>query len=325
MKKHNQILVAVLAVQVALVAVVFWPRQAAPGGEDSPLLGGLEADEVVSLTIQDADGNQVELRKVAGEWLLPEADDYPCQEDKVTGLLDKLVTLTTGRLVTRTGASHKRLKVSGDEFVRRIELKTSEDESHVLYLGSSPSYGAIHVRAYGREETYLVGDLSSWEANATAASWVDTLYLSVPQDELVTVTLRNGNGEWTCEKDDEGEWVLVGLAEDEELKAGSISSLVSRASSFNMLRPLGKAEKAAYGLDQPAAVVTLQTEAKTISLLIGPENPEDNSYVVKSSESPYYVLASQFPAMDLVDKVRDDFLELPPTPTPEPESETGDS
>jgi hypothetical protein len=53
---------------------------------------------------------------------------------------------------------------------------------------------------------------------------------------------------------------------------------------------------------------------------VGAQSEEDNSYVVSSSESPYYVRVADYTVENFVERVRDDFLELPPTPTPEPTS-----
>jgi hypothetical protein len=83
-----------------------------------------------------------------------------------------------------------------------------------------------------------------------------------------------------------------------------------------LLRPLGKEDNPAYGLDKPSAVVTLQTAEKTITIQVGAKFREDNSYVVKSSESPYYVRVAEFSVKDLVEKSRDGFIKPPPTPTP---------
>lgn len=58
-----------------------------------------------------------------------------------------------------------------------------------------------------------------------------------------------------------------------------------------------------------------------MTVRVGAQNPDDESYAVKSSESPYYVQVAGYAVQDLVDKTRDDFLELPPTPTPETETE----
>jgi hypothetical protein len=41
--------------------------------------------------------------------------------------------------------------------------------------------------------------------------------------------------------------------------------------------------------------------------------------VIISSESPYYVRASEFAVQSFVENARQDFLELPPTPEATPE------
>jgi hypothetical protein len=321
MKRHNQILSAVLALQIVLVAAVFWPRSAASGGEGRPLLGDLEAADVIALTVEDADGNRIKMSKEAGQWVLPEAGNFPCEESKVTGLLDKLVALTADRLVTRTSASHARLQVARDDFLRRIDVETADGKTITLFLGSSPSYGATHVRLLEQDETYLTDELPTWEANTSASSWVNTSYVSVPRDDITSVTLQNVNGEWTFEKSADGTWPLLGLAGNEEQDTAAVDTIINRVSSMSLLRPLGKEDTAAYGLDQPQAFVTMQTADKTITLQVGAKFLEDNSYVVKSSESPYYVRVSEYAVKDLVEKTREGFIKPPPTPTPPVEGE----
>jgi hypothetical protein len=323
MSRTNQILAAVLAVQIVLVAVAFWPRPASVAGGES-LFAGLEAGQIMQLTISDGTGKQIKLANELGSWVLPEADNYPCTENKVPQFLGKIVALKTSRLVTQTPASHKRLKVADDAFERRIELELADGTIHRLYLGSSPSYGVSHVRTEGRDEVYLAS-LSASDAGASASNWVDTLYFSVTQDQIVALTLENGNGRFEFEKDEAGTWTMKDLAADETLNENNVNSLASRASSVRMLRPLGKTEQDDYGLKEPNAVFTVETRddegnTKTYTIRVGAQGDEDNSYVVISSDSPYYVRVSEYTVKDFVEKVRDDFLELPPTPTPEPTS-----
>jgi len=321
MKRHNQILAGILVIQIILGIVVFWPKSAATGASE-PLFSDLAADGIVALIIADADGNSIQLKKVSEDWVLPDADDYPAQADKITPLLDKIVGLTTGRLVTRTDASHKRLQVAPDDFMRRIDVETADGTKRTLYLGSSPRYGTTHFRVDGQSETYLTSELSAWETKAEAGSWVDTAYLSVPQDDVTKMTLENANGTFTFTKDDEGTWTMDGLAADETLDEAKVTSLIQRAATVNMIQPLGKEEQAAYGMDEPNAVVTLETGDKTITLRVGAQDPTDKSYVVISSESPYYVRVSEYSVKSLVEDRRDDFLQAPPTPTPEGDTNT---
>ena len=316
MKRHNQILAGILVFQIILSVFVFWPRSAATGTSE-PLFPDLETGDIVALTLTDADDNSIQVKKVGGDWVLPDADDYPAQVDKITPLLDKIVGLTTSRLVTRTDASHKRLQVSPDDFMRRIDFETADGTKRTLYLGSSPQYGATHFRVEGQSETYLTSELSVWEAKADAASWVDTTYLSVPQDDVTKMTLENANGTFTFMKDDEGTWTMGGLAADETLDEAKATSLIGQAATVNMIQPLGKEEQAAYGMDEPNAMVTLETSDKTITLRVGAKEPDANRYTVISSESPYYVRVYEYSVKDFVEKTREDFLQTPPTPTPE--------
>jgi hypothetical protein len=95
--------------------------------------------------------------------------------------------------------------------------------------------------------------------------------------------------------------------------------VLQKATTVTMVSPLGKEEQAGYGMDEPNAVVTLKTADKTVTLRVGAQDPGDNTYVVKSSESPYYVRVSDYAAQNLVENAGDDFLVVPPTPAPEAE------
>jgi len=115
------------------------------------------------------------------------------------------------------------------------------------------------------------------------------------------------------------------LAEGETLDQTAVETVVNRAALVTMVAPLGTEEQDSYGMQQPGAVVTVRTQSdetgeKSYTLRVGAKDPDDNSYVVISSESPYYVRVSEFAVKDLVEKARDGFLELPPTPEALPEA-----
>ena len=321
MKRQHQILAAALAIQIALSVFVFWPKGAATGGSEL-LFPELETGDVVALTITDDQGHSTPLRKSGEEWVLPDADDYPAKADQIMPVLEKIAALNTGRLVTRTDASHRRLRVAADDFMRRVDFETADGAEYTIYVGTSPSYGASHFRLDGQDETYLTGELSSWEVNAAPESWVDTTYFVIDQEELTQVTLENANGTFTFTKDDEGNWTLEGLEDGEELAQTNVNTAVSRATLVTLQEPLGKTEQSAYGLDDPLATVTIEAGERTIVLRVGAQDPDDDSHAVKVSESPYYVRVSQHNVQPLVENARDDFIQPPATPTPEGESST---
>jgi len=320
MNRYHHILVGVLVFQIVLIAAAFWPRPAAIGA-GGPLFPDLASGDIVALIVSDADGNRIELRRQGEDWVLPEADAFPADEEKIAPVLEQIAGLTSNRLVTRTSGSHKRLQVAGDDFVRRIDVETTDGTRHTIFLGSSPQYGATHFRVEGQDETYLTGDFSTWQTRAEAAAWIDTAYVQVDEEAVERITLENANGSFVFTRGQDANWTMGGLTADETLDQAKAGSLVSRASSIDMERPLGTEEKPEYGMDQPSAVVELETDEAEITVYVGAQKPDDDSYVVKSSESPYYVQVAGYAVQDLVDKTREGFLELPPTPTPEAETE----
>jgi len=147
------------------------------------------------------------------------------------------------------------------------------------------------------------------------------------------LSLENQNGEFTFIRLVSGGelaptqevWSMADLAQDETLNTSAVQALFSRATSVAMQRPLGTEEKPEYGMESPSAVVTLRTQSeedgtKNYTLRVGAKNPEDGSYVVISSESPYYVQVSELAVQSFVENARPDFLELPPTPEATPEA-----
>jgi hypothetical protein len=64
-------------------------------------------------------------------------------------------------------------------------------------------------------------------------------------------------------------------------------------------------------------VVTLETADRTVTLRMGAKDADAGSYVVKSSESPYYVQVAEVSLRALVENARDAFLQEPPTPEAE--------
>jgi hypothetical protein len=319
MNRQNRVLAGLLALQLVVVAVIFWPHPAA-SGTSANLFPGVSADQIVSLTITDASGSKIQLAKKDGAWVLPDNGDYPVDGDKVPTFLTKIVGLKADRLVTQTSASHARLKVAAGDYERLVDLVLDDGTHHQLYMGSSPSYGAIHVRADNQNEVYLASDLSAQDAGVAATSWVNSTYLEIPEDQIVAMTLENAQGRLELEKAG-GTWTLKGLAADETLAQDQITTLVSRARLVTMTQPLGKEQKAEYGLDNPSAVVTVSTHSdsgdKTYTLSVGAQDPTDNSFVVISSESPYYVRVNEYSAKDLVEKGRADLIQAQATPAPE--------
>ena len=87
-----------------------------------------------------------------------------------------------------------------------------------------------------------------------------------------------------------------------------------------MQEPLGSTDEAAYGFDAPRATITLKTADGGVSTLhVGGQLAGGTNYIIKSSESAYYVVVAEFSVKSLVENAYEDFVQQPtPTPAPEP-------
>ena len=316
MKRSQQILLGVLALQIVLSVVVFWPRETASASGEA-VFPDLTVDDIVALTIEDNIGERIVLSKVGDAWVLPGSDDYPVMAERVTPALEKLAALSASSVVARTEASHVQLEVSDGKFQRRIEIEIASGETHTVYLGSAPRYTATHFRLDGEAETYLTSDLSVWDLNVTVSGWADTSYISIDQATVTGVTLQNGNGTFAFIKDGEN-WTLEDLQDDETIDTAQTGSVVRSATTLALKEPLGKSAVSAYGLSNPGAVLTVATaDGHAHTLTIGGEPQDGGDYVVKSSDSEYYVLVAGYSVTGLLEKTRDDFITLSPTPEAE--------
>ncbi len=327
LSRLNLVLIAAVLVQALLVAWVYWPRNTATGGE--PLLADVTTDEITRLRIADTNDNVVDLERTDEGWTLANTDGYPANSEKISTTLSSLVGLTTDRLVTSTPGSHGRLQVAEDNYVRQITL-TTPDGDHVIYLGSSAGAGATHVRLGGDDATYLTGELASWEVEARPNSWINTSYVSVPQEEVVSMTLQNASGTLTFVRDDENEWTLQDRAAEEEILSANISTLVTRATGVTLIEPLGQSEQPEYGMDAPLATLTLQTEnedgeTEEYTLTLGAKDDDTNSYYFKASNSPFYVRIASYTGDEFANKARADFLPQPAEESAAEETDAGEA
>lgn len=334
MTRFQRILIGLLLVQLALTAFVFWPRPSASVAA-RPLLGDIKADEITSLRLQDDKGGRLMLVRqgdaatpVGGSgqagWVLSGSGDYPVDTTRLMPLLATLAGLKADRPVAQTAASHKQLQVADGVFQRKIDISTSGGANRTLFVGPGAGGQSSHVRVDGQNAVYLVGDLPMQELNVDPAAWIDTSYVKVAPADAVGLTLANANGQWNLTRDDQGTWALDGLAPGEQLDTNQVTALLNQVTSLRMTRPLGKIDDPGYGLAQPTALVTLTAkngdERKVITLTIGAKDAADSSYVVKLSDSPYYVRVAEFSVKDLVEKNRAGFLLAPPAAQPPAET-----
>ncbi len=337
MNMANTLLLLVALVQAALVGYMFWNQNRTVTVSTAPLIAEeLSLDDVHTISMSDADGEVVNLAQQNGEWVLPDAGEYPVTASNVTNLFSKLQDIDSRTVIASNKASYKRLQVADDDFVRKIDLDFADGKKQSFYLGSSPSASSIHVRSSTSDSVYLSNDINSFDVRTNSGNWVDTNYLTLISNEIIELELKNAQGDFSFTRSEDGTWQLAGLPADAELDSSAVDSLINKVSSVRMIRPLGKTAEDSYNVAEPQAEVTITTatelvpeseeatesaeasengvaepeveiERNSYKLIIA-ANIGDEGYVAKRDASDYYVLLSSFNAEDFVTKGQIDFL-----------------
>ena len=321
MDRRNKILVAALVLQAAVLALVFWPEGAS--GPPTPLFPEITSADINGITISDSRAHNVTLTRGGDGCVMPDADGFPCNVELFTSLIDKVIAVDTGNLVTESSDSHRRLQVHEAEFERLLEIELLSGSKHKLYLGSSPRLRAVHVRADDQSEAYVTPAVSTFDAPADAKTWIETNYFTIPEREVLEVTLENAQGRFELSRDAEGNWSMKGLEADEKLRQVGVDALLNRATRLEARRPLGKAEEDSYGMKEPLASVTVKTSGEqwaggAYTIQVGATDPVDSglvSQIVKYSDSDYYMAIAKYIVDEFIEKKRDDFIVQPPATT----------
>lgn len=354
----NRLLIAVLVIQLILAVVIYLPNAAAVEQSRGPLLAGFKPESVTGLTIHDKDNaSQIVFAKnSAGEWVLPKADDYPLSNAQIVGLLGKVKALDTNRLIAQNRSSQSRLRVAPDAYERLLEIKQG-DKVDRLYIGSSEGANAAHTRLNDQDPVYLTSGLTSGDVSTSLSSWIDAPYFAVNQSNVARIALTNKQGAFAFEFNKANNaWTWTGLAQGEKFNADKLTGLLGQVSNVTLAASLGKSEQDKYGMKAPLATITLITQEQvtvsptptagtglsgliftatppatppaapqiitktvetTYTLTLGAKLDSGN-YVLKSSQSAYYVEVAPALAEALTALARTDLIVPRPTATASP-------
>ena len=323
-------LVISLLVQAALIFYVYMPKEKNP----RHLFFDAQKDATITaVTITDKDGKTLTLKQKGNNWLVRQNNrDIPADAQKVTGRIQKLKNLVADRLTTRTTGSHARLEVADSLFQRKVEITFTSGVSRTLFIGSSPSFQTVHVRADKEKNVYLVRGMSSWDLSTEARSWWRPTYLTFDPDRVRTFSLTADKTTLFGKKEKDTWQVAAGDAGPyQEADAQKITALLNDM-ALQVTDYLGTEQKTTYGLDTPAATITLTiagekaADETTITCAIGreqsagkPTKTKDHleTYVAKHAGSHWYVAIQGAAVKQLLGTAIKTLLVTPPKKTAE--------
>jgi len=211
MSQTNKILGGGAALQLVLVAAVWWPR-AETTHEAQPLIGlasdAIDRIEVLGTPDDDGTATTVDLRKDGARWAVASAHDYPADPTKVDELVEKLTGIEIRSPTATQATSHASLNV-GDNYARKVVLHAGANAETILIGAASGS--ALHVRRDGEDDVYTARGFTAFSISDQAQRYWDSDLLGLDFETVDSLTVTNPNGSFTLEKGAEG-WSAAGEA-----------------------------------------------------------------------------------------------------------------
>lgn len=317
MNKLNKVLIGLLALQALIMLIVFYPGGRGGNEAAGPLFPDFGQEVAEKITVHSENGKKVELVKKEGLWTVPEEQGYPADAEKVEGVLRKIAEIETGSLISTEKSSHKRLKVSGDEYNRLVEIAAGGENTYRLFLGSSPVYRKVYVRSGSGEEVYQTGGIAAWELPAEPASWLDHKYLNLQEEAVISVEIENEAGIMSFLKEDSGAWSLEGLDKGMQIKQDEWKRLLKKVLYIRMDKPLGSEDEPKWGLDRPELILRIETktsgvvqgDAEVLTVRFGKKDEQNNAYPAKSSRSRFFVSVPSYSVSDLMEARKSGLVE----------------
>ncbi len=319
--KINSFLSILLAIQIALLAYQY---QDQPEYKDSrkPLyVTLLKADEKQEITTAVDKVNQVEIadfqdkakvsfQKAKDQWVVSSAFDYPADQSKVNGLIQKVLNLNFKEIIATKSSNHHKLNVAQDQYDKKLSIQYA-DQKITWYIGNGKS-GSINMRREGEEIVYKISQLSAYaDLNSNANQYMNTQYFSIKDPVRIEVIK---NEPLILEKGEQ--WQVNGFEQlGKTLDEQKVTAYVNQLKDIYLDGIASKTVSPDHGFDQGMSV-KLKSSTEEKSYQIGKE--VDQHYYVKASDRDYVVKVSSYKIKNIIDQKILDFAKDEVLPDTQP-------
>jgi hypothetical protein len=220
-------LTILLLVQIAFALVLeLGGRDLAPAQSQGPLLA-IDRERITRIRIEDPETEPLVLERKDGAWRIPGLGDFPAAAFKIDELLGKLAAIEKRLPVATSESALTRFKVAETEFERRLTLEGADIPAATLYLGDSPGFRRLYVRAAGEQAVYEA-ELALFDASEKANDWTDKAHLHLPVEDILGMRLADASVER-----ENGVWRLADAAEGEELDQQAVDEAARQLASLD--------------------------------------------------------------------------------------------
>ena len=254
-------------------------RPAGAAALGKPLLKGLKAAEVVSISIREPQAALTLERRDAG-WVIAERGGFPADLERVREFVVKAIELKVGQAEPLGAADRKRLKL--DDAATRVEFGGAGGKALAglvvgrKYFKSEPDNpdralgDGRFILAPGDEKTvYIVSDPLA-QASAKSADWIARAGFSAEKVRSLQVALANAQT-WKIERaaEDAG-WKLAGAKAGEKVEPAKGNAAAYAVANVDLADVAAKDVKPEEtGLGSPSVLTATTFDGLVYTVRVG--------------------------------------------------------
>jgi hypothetical protein len=271
------------------------------------LFPGFDASKLDELTVKSESGEITSLRKTDGVWSIVSPVNGLASETEVTGITSAVEALEVVRVVDDAPADVKQYGLD----TPRIEVEFKGDGGKLagkVRVGAKTATGGnLYARRGDEPRVVLVGTSGETSLNRSTFELREKRFVKLDRAKVEAIELQTGGTSGELVKKGE-DWALakpVAARADTSAVDGLFATLDSTEMKSVVTAAPTPDDLKKYGLDRPAATITLRSGTERRSISIGGKADEGTLYVRDSSKPDVYTVDSA--TADSLKKAVDDY------------------
>jgi hypothetical protein len=264
--------IALVVVLAGLVAYIYFVDSKKPAS-DTPEVKAkaftVDADQIEDIEFKPASGEPSRVQKTNGTWQLVEPEKAEADQGQVSNAATSLAAIEINSVVDDNPSDLAQYGLNPPKADIAFRVKGQKDVRH-LFLGEKTATGGdLYAKTPDQKRVFLIASYLENTFNRTPFDLRDKAVLKFDQSkadgiELVhegaTTTLAKSGSDWMVTKPYKARADFAGA----EAVLTALSSLQMQKIVSNEAKDLGK-----YGLDKPAATVTVMAGSNRASVALG--------------------------------------------------------
>lgn len=301
-------LIVVLGGLFAYIYFVTWKQPAdTPGPKQEKVFATLEADKIEELRVKSESGDASTLAKEKDGWRLTEPVATAAAETEVSGITSALAQLEMVRLVEEKPANLNDYGLASPRIEVDFKAAGDKDFRSLLIGQKSPAGGNLFAKRKGDDKVFLIAAFQEQTFNRSTFDLRDKAALHFDRDKVDRIVIDAGGKALELSKSG-NDWSLtkpVKTASDFSAVEGLVGRLLSAQMKSIASDNPSPADLKKFGLDKPAATVSLGMGSATAALQFGSKAADGTLYAKDASKPLVMTIDSSL--VDELKKGPDDY------------------